>query len=68
LGKWKNQLAGGNHQTFPGKGYMAPEKEELQRLRMEHEILQKSRGLLCERVHVIYDFIRQQHKVYPNEL
>ena len=42
LGKWKNQLAGGNHQTFPGKGYMAPEKEELQRLRMEHEILQRA--------------------------
>jgi transposase len=55
LGKWKNQLAAENDQAFPGKGHMAPEKEELhrlrmenQRLRMEHEILKKAAAFFAK--------------------
>ena len=55
LGKWKNQFASENNQAFPGKGHMAPEKEELhrlrkenQRLRMEHEILKKAAAFFAK--------------------
>ena len=57
LEKQKMRLEGGIHQTFPGKGHMTTEKEEFQRLqkenrrlRTEHIIFKKNRGLLCERV------------------
>ena len=49
LRKWKNQLEDQGHEAFPGKGHQSPEQEELrrlrqevQRLRMEREILKKA--------------------------
>ena len=49
LRQWKKQLETDGNQSFPGKGNMNPEKEELyrlrkevKRLRMEREILKKA--------------------------
>jgi putative transposase len=38
---------------------------ENKRLQMEREILKKRDGLLCKRVELRFDFIRQQMKAYP---
>lgn len=55
LRRWKNQFAADNDQAFPGKGHMTPEKEELhrlrkevQRLRMEREILKKAAAFFAK--------------------
>ncbi len=55
LAKWKNQFAGERDRAFPGKGHMAPENEELnrlrnenKRLRMEHEILKKAAAFFAK--------------------
>ena len=49
LRKWKNQLEAQGQEAFPGQGHQSPEQEELrrlrqevQRLRMEREILKKA--------------------------
>ena len=49
LRNWKKQLETDGNQSFPGKGFISPEKEELyrlhkenKRLRMEREILKKA--------------------------
>jgi len=72
LRRWKKQLETDGNQAFPGKGHMSSENEELyrlrrenKRLRMEREILKKANGLLCKRVELRFDFIRQQQKAYP---
>ena len=55
LRRWKNQFATDNDQAFPGKGHMTPENEELhrlrkevQRLRMEREILKKAAAFFAK--------------------
>ena len=55
LGKWRAQFAGESDRAFPGKGHMAPENEELnrlrkenKRLRMEHEILKKAAAFFAK--------------------
>ena len=55
LRHWRNQLKADSDQAFPGKGYMAPEIEELHRLRkenkrlqMEHEILKKAAAFFAK--------------------
>ena len=46
LRRWKNELETNSSQTFPGKGHMRPEKEELHRLRKEVKKLQMEREIL----------------------
>lgn len=46
LRRWKNELETNSSQTFPGKGHMSPEKEELHRLRKEVKKLQMEREIL----------------------
>jgi transposase len=55
LRRWRNQLADGSDQAFPGKGHMTTENEELnrlrkenKRLRMEHEILKKAAAFFAK--------------------
>ncbi len=46
LRRWKRQLETDGNQTFPGKGHMIPEKEELYRLRKENKRLRMEREIL----------------------
>ena len=55
LRRWKEQLNNDKVQSFPGKGHMISEKEELnqlrkenKRLRMEHEILKKAAAFFAK--------------------
>jgi len=55
LRRWRNQFNDDQAQSFPGKGHMTPENEELkrlrkenQRLRMEHEILKKAAAFFAK--------------------
>ncbi len=55
LRHWKKQLETDGNQSFPGKGHISPEKEELyrlrkenQRLRMEREILKKATAFFAK--------------------
>jgi transposase len=46
LGRWKKQFETDNADSFPGKGHMTPEKEELHRLRKENKQLKMEREIL----------------------
>ena len=46
LGRWKRQFERDAEQSFPGKGHMTPEKEELHRLRQENKRLRMEREIL----------------------
>ena len=46
LRRWKRQLETDGNQSFPGKGHMAPDKEELYRLRKENKRLRMEREIL----------------------
>ena len=46
LRHWKKQLETDSNQSFPGKGHMTPEKEELHRLRKENKRLRMEREIL----------------------
>ena len=46
LRRWKDQIENEGTKAFPGKGYMSPEKEELNRLRKEVKRLQMERDIL----------------------
>ena len=55
LRNWREQFKTDSEEAFPGKGYMTPEKEELnhlrkenKRLRMEHEILKKAAAFFAK--------------------
>jgi transposase len=55
LRRWRDQLNNDHAQSFPGKGHMISEKEELnqlrkenKRLRMEHEILKKAAAFFAK--------------------
>jgi len=55
LRRWRDQLNHDHAQSFPGKGHMISEKEELnqlrkenKRLRMEHEILKKAAAFFAK--------------------
>jgi transposase len=55
LRHWRNQLKTDSDQAFPGKGHIAPEIEELHRLRkenkrlqVEHEILKKAAAFFAK--------------------
>lgn len=55
LRRWRTQLNKDYAQSFPGKGHMISEKEELnqlrkenKRLRMEHEILKKAAAFFAK--------------------
>jgi len=46
LYKWRNQFLADPDQSFPGKGKLKPEDEELRRLRREVENLKEERDIL----------------------
>ena len=46
LRHWKKQFETDGNQSFPGKGYILPEKEELYRLRKENKRLRMEREIL----------------------
>jgi len=46
LRNWKKQLATDGNQSFPGKGHMTSDKEELYRLRKEVKKLRMEREIL----------------------
>jgi transposase len=46
LRHWKKQFETDGNQSFPGKGYISPEKEELHRLRKENKRLRMEREIL----------------------
>ena len=46
LRDWKKQLETDGNLSFPGKGHMSPEKEELYRLRKENKRLKMEREIL----------------------
>jgi transposase len=46
LGRWKQQNETDGTDSFPGKGNMTPEKEELYRLRKENKRLRMEREIL----------------------
>lgn len=46
LRRWKEQISKEGAQAFPGKGFMTPEKEELNRLRKEIKRLEMERDIL----------------------
>jgi len=55
LRRWKKQFETNSNQAFPGKGNLAPEKDELyqlrkenKRLRMEREILKKAAAFFAK--------------------
>lgn len=55
LGRWLKQYQAGKLESFPGKGRMSPEDEEIrrlkrenERLRLEHEILKKAVAIFSE--------------------
>ena len=72
LGRWVNELKEDDGHVFRGDGKLTLEqlelrqlREEVKRLKMEKEILQKSDGLLCQRNEVKYSFIAQHKKIWP---
>jgi transposase len=46
LRRWRREFAANNHGAFPGKGRLAPEQEELHRLRAENKRLRMEREIL----------------------
>lgn len=46
LSRWKRQLTGSDPGTFPGKGHLKPEDEDLRRLKREVERLRRERDIL----------------------
>jgi transposase len=50
LRQWERKLAANGNQAFPGHGRLAPDQEELQRLRRELEIVRQERDILKKAV------------------
>ena len=50
LGRWKKQFEEAPLESFPGKGRLRPQDEELSRLRRENEILRQERDILKKAV------------------
>lgn len=50
LRRWKKELEASGNQAFPGHGRMAPEQEELRRLRRELERVRQERDILKKAV------------------
>lgn len=46
LGRWKREVEAKQHGAFPGNGHVAPDKEEVQRLREENKRLRMERDIL----------------------
>jgi len=46
LYRWKGQFEADAAQSFPGKGHMTPEKEEIARLLKENKLLRMERDIL----------------------
>ena len=48
--RWKHELETNGSQAFPGHGRLAPDQEELQRLKGELEIVRQERDILKKAV------------------
>jgi transposase len=46
LRRWRQQFEEKDRATFPGNGRLTPEREELRRLREEHQRLRMERDIL----------------------
>jgi transposase len=46
LYKWREQFLADPNDSFPGKGKLKPEDEELRKLRRENEVLKEERDIL----------------------
>lgn len=46
LGQWKKKLAANGENAFPGHGRLAPEQEEILKLKRELEIVRQERDIL----------------------
>ncbi len=75
LYKWRQELANDTEQTFPGKGKLKPQDEELRRLRrevqtlrQERDFLKKSRGLAGAGSAQKYRLIASQAGMTPVKL
>lgn len=71
LRKWVREQRRDPQHAFPGNGQMKPELAEITRLkkenakfRMERDILNKSRGLLRERIDVKFGFIAKYRGIW----
>ncbi len=49
LGRWKKEFESDRERSFPGKGQLNPEDEELRRLRRENARLRMERDILKKR-------------------
>ena len=50
LSRWRRQLKNDGKHTFPGKGHLKPEDQELRRLKRECERLRRERDILKKAV------------------
>jgi transposase len=50
LSRWRKKLSTEGESAFPGRGRLAPEQEELQRLKRELEIVRQERDILKKAV------------------
>jgi len=50
LSRWKRELKRDGQQSFPGKGHLKPENEELRRVKRECERLRRERDILKKAV------------------
>jgi transposase len=50
LGQWKRKLAANGGNAFPGHGRLAPEQEEVLKLKRELEIVRQERDILKKAV------------------
>jgi len=46
LGRWKREVEAKQNGAFPGNGHVAPDKEEVQRLREENKRLRMERDIV----------------------
>jgi transposase len=67
LKRWKTELASTGPNTFPGKGRLRSEQEELQRLRKENQQLRMERDIL-KRQRPSLPTSRGKIRLYPAEL
>ena len=72
LRKWVREVAKDAQHAFPGHGQMKPEQAEIARLRkevaklkMECDILKKSRSLLRQGIDIKFGFMAKHRGIWP---
>lgn len=62
FGRWKKEFESDRERSFPGKGHLSPEDEELRRLRRENARLRMERDIL-KKAAVISNILGAEAKV-----